>query len=115
MMHASFVTTRLRMAFRAVGVLALLGGALALAPPASAVIPPTLEDEGGEVAIDAVLPFDRTVTATPAAPAAWRGTQATGHNITFDPGEPDTCGKTDANYCDITLVNVVPGNFYDTA
>ena len=29
--------------------------------------------------------------------------------------EPDTCGKTDANYCDITLVNVVPGDFYDTA
>ncbi|MEA2194297.1 MAG: hypothetical protein QOG42_731, partial [Solirubrobacteraceae bacterium] len=26
-----------------------------------------------------------------------------------------TCGKTDANYCDVTLVNVAPGNFYDTA
>ena len=89
MTHASLVTTRLRMACRAVGVVALLGGALALAPPASAVIPPSLEDEGAEVAIDAVLPFDRTVTATPAAPAAWRGTQATGHNISFDPGEPE--------------------------
>ena len=44
------------------------------------------------------------------------GTRATGHNVNFDPADPAaTCGKTDANYCDITLVNVVPGNFYDTA
>ena len=28
---------------------------------------------------------------------------------------PTPCGKTDANYCDVTLVNVAPGDFYDTA
>ena len=115
MVHASLVTTRLRMAFRAVGVVALLGGALALAPPASAVIPPSLEDEGGEVAVDAVLPFDRTVTATPAAPAAWRGTQATGHNISFDPGEPEHVRQDRRELLRHHARNVVPGNFYDTA
>ena len=40
MVHASFVT-RLPMALKAVGVVAVLGGALALAPPAGAVIPPS--------------------------------------------------------------------------
>jgi hypothetical protein len=116
MVHASFLTRRLRTAFKGVGVVAVLGGALALAPPAGAVIPPSLEDEGGEATVAALVPTDRSVTATPAAPAAWRGTQATGHNIGFDPADPAaSCGKTDANYCDITLVNVVPGNFYDTA
>src|SRR4051794_3012307 len=114
-MHELRVFLQLRTALKGVVALAVLGGALALAPPVGAVIPPSLEDEGTEVVADAVLPFDRTVTATPTTPAAWRGARATGHNITFDPGEPDTCGKTDTDYCDITLVNVVPGNFYDTA
>ena len=45
---ASFVT-RWRTTFKGVGVVAVLGGALALAPPAGAVIPPSLEDEGSEV------------------------------------------------------------------
>ena len=116
MVRASFVTSRLCTAFKGVGVVAVLGGALALAPPAGAVIPPSLEDEGGEETVAAVLPTDRPVTATPDTPAAWRGTRATGHNVNFDAADPGaSCGKTDANYCDITLVNVVPGNFYDTA
>ena len=115
MVDASSVT-RLRMACKGAGVVAVLGGVLALAPPAGAVIPPSLEDEGGEVTAAAVLPTDRSVTATPETPAAWRGSQATGHNINFDAADPAaSCGKTDANYCDITLVNVVPGSFYDTA
>jgi len=114
-MHELRVFLQLRTALKGVVALAVLGGTLALAPPAGAVIPPSLEDEGAEVVADAVLPFDRTVTATPTAPGAWRGARATGHNISFDPGEPDTCGKTDTNYCDITLVNVAPGSFYDTA
>src|SRR5215216_1976553 len=109
MVHASFVTTRLRMAFKGVGVVAVVGGALAFAPPTGAVIPPSLEDEGGEVTVAAVLPTERSVTATPEAPGAWLGTRATGHNIAFDPADPAaSCGKADANYCDITLVNVIP-------
>ena len=116
MSHASVTSRWLCKAFKGAGVVAMLGGALALAPSAGAVIPPTLEDEGAEETVAAVLPTDRSVTATPAAPAAWRGTRATGHNVNFDAADPAaSCGKTDANYCDITLVNVVPGNFYDTA
>jgi hypothetical protein len=116
MLDASLVSRRLRTVLKRVGVVAVLGVALAIVPAAGAVIPPSLEDEGTEVAIDAVLPADRSLTVTPAAPTTWTGTRATGHNVGFDPGEPDaTCGKTDANYCDISLINVVPGTFYDTA
>ena len=87
-MHELRVFLQLRTALKGVVALAVLGGSLALAPPVGAVIPPSLEDEGTEVVADAVLPFDRTVTATPTTPAAWRGARATGHNISFDPGEP---------------------------
>src|SRR4051812_48652658 len=88
MVDASFVTRRLRMAFKGVGVIAVLGGVLALAPPAGAVIPPSLEDEGEEATVAALVPTDRSVTAMPGTPAAWRGTRATGHNVGFDPGDP---------------------------
>jgi hypothetical protein len=91
---------------------------LALAGPAVAVIPPSLE-EGAleEVTARGPLAFDRSGTATPVAPFTWAGTVASGLNQqSFDPADPiATCGKTPANYCDITLVDVVPGSFYDTA
>jgi len=90
---------------------------LALAGPARAVIPPSLE-EGAleEVTARGVLPFDRSGTTTPDAPFSWAGTVATGLNQTFDAADPIAgCGKIAANYCDISLVNVAPGNFYDTA
>jgi hypothetical protein len=116
MLHASFLSKRRRKTCTGVFAAGVLTMALALAPSAGAVIPPTLEDEGGEVAANVLVPFDRSGTATPATPFTWTGARATGHNIGFDPGEPDaTCGKTDANYCDVTLVNVAPGDFYNTA
>jgi hypothetical protein len=116
MLRASLVSRRLRTALKGVSVVAVLGGALALAPAASAVIPPSLEDEGGEVTVAAVIPTDRSLTVTPAAPLTWTGTRATGHNLNFDPSDPvASCGKTDANYCDISLINVQPGNIYATS
>jgi hypothetical protein len=89
---------------------------LALAGPAAAVIPPSLE-EGAleEVTARGPLAFDRAGTATPDAPFTWIGTVSSGLNQKFDPADPiAACGKTPANYCDITLVDVVPGSFYDT-
>src|SRR5882757_9103044 len=75
---------------------------LALAGPAVAVIPPSLE-EGAleEVTARGPLPFDRSGTATPVAPFTWAGTVASGLNQqSFDPADPiATCGKTPANYC----------------
>jgi hypothetical protein len=90
--------------------------AVALAAPAYAVAPPTLEAEGpGPVDPGAALAHDRTVTATPDAPGTWDGAVATGHNGSFDPGAAGPCGKTDADFCDVTLVEVAPGNFFDVA
>jgi hypothetical protein len=113
MPHASLLSVRRRAAVLGVFV---IGALLGLAAPAGAVIPPTLE-EGGLGAAPAAVAFtpDRTGTVTPAAPFAWTGTVATGHNQSFDPGEAGPCGKADEDYCDVTLVNVAPGNFYDTA
>src|SRR4051794_11492366 len=61
MSHASVTTRWLRKAFNGLGVVAMLGAALALAPPARAVIPPSLEDQGAEQTVAAVLPTDRSV------------------------------------------------------
>jgi hypothetical protein len=55
---------------------------------------------------------DRSVTATPEVPATWEGDVASGLNDSFD---PTACSKEPATYCDITLVNVVPGDFYDVS
>ncbi|HEV7883981.1 MAG TPA: sialidase family protein [Solirubrobacteraceae bacterium] len=96
---------------------AVAATALALAGPAGAVIPPSL-DEGqlDEVTAHALLAFDRSGTTTPATPFAWAGTVHSGANVTFDPANPiASCGKDLTNYCDITLVDVAPGSFYDTA
>jgi hypothetical protein len=115
MLRASFLSERRRKTCTGIFAAGVLTMALALAPSARAVIPPTLEDEAGEVAANVLVPFDRSGTVTPATPFTWSGATATGHNVGFDPGEPDACGKTDANYCDVTLVNVAPGDFYNTA
>jgi hypothetical protein len=55
---------------------------------------------------------DRTVEVTPAVPGTWQGPVASGQNETFD---PTACSKDPATYCDITLVNVLPGDFYATS
>jgi hypothetical protein len=116
MLRAPFLSRRLRKACLGVCAAGVLTATLTLAPPAAAVRGPSLEDEGGEIAANVLVPFDRSGTVTPATPFTWTGARATGHNLNFDPGEPDaTCGKADTNYCDVTLVNVVPGDFYDTA
>jgi hypothetical protein len=78
------------------GVVATAVAALALAP--SALAQP---DRSGEV--------------TPEAPFAWEGPPAIGHNEDYDGASGTPCGKAVGDYCDQTLVNVVPGSFYDTA
>jgi hypothetical protein len=115
MLAASFLSKRLRRIVQGVGAAAVLTGALAVAPPADAVRPPSLEGTGAEVAA-ALIPPDRALVVTPAAPVTWTGAQATGTNTTFDPADPDaTCGKAVANYCDITLFDVQPGDLYATS
>jgi hypothetical protein len=66
---------------------------------------------GAPAAAVAATP-DRTVTATPSAPATWQGPVASGQNRAFDPETPETCSKDPATYCDITLVNVDPQGVY---
>jgi len=58
---------------------------------------------------------DRTGTVTPAAPFAWEGPAAVGHNEDYDGPSGEPCGKTVADYCDETLINVDPGAFYETS
>ncbi|HWT23811.1 MAG TPA: sialidase family protein [Solirubrobacteraceae bacterium] len=102
------------------GALAALLASLVLAlvpATAGAVIPPQPpagEEEGGEEQqpIDAVLVPDRTGAVTPAVPLTWAGAVASGTNQTFDPLAPNTCAKAPETYCDITLVDVQPGDFY---
>jgi hypothetical protein len=60
----------------------------------------------------AVPPPDRTGVVTPEAPFTWTGPTATGTNQTFDPITAEPCGKEVANYCDVTLISVEPGDFY---
>jgi hypothetical protein len=60
----------------------------------------------------AAPPPDRSGTVTPAAPFTWTGPTTTAANTAFDPGVAEPCGKAVDNYCDTTLVNVVPGDFY---
>jgi hypothetical protein len=116
MSQRSLHSVRRRAAVLGVMLLGVLGVSAASATPAGAIIPPSLEESDVEAPVAAALPFDRSVTVTPEAPASWDGAVASGLNQTFDPGDPaGTCGKATANYCDITLVNVEPGDFYDTA
>jgi hypothetical protein len=77
------------------GVMAVVVAVLALAPAASAA--------------------DRSGTVTPDVPFAWEGPSAVGHNEGYDGLTGVPCGKTAADYCDETLVNVDPGDFYATS
>src|SRR6185503_3470103 len=99
-------------------VLALLSAAVVwslLAPAAGAVIPPAGEDEGQEPpTAGVVLPPDRSGAVIPAAPLPWAGAVASGTNRTFNPVAP-VCTKTPETYCDITLVDVQPGDLYTRA
>ena len=94
-------------------VFAALVLALLLAATAQAVAPPSLEDEANAAIEQVAVPFDRSLTVTPASPVSWSGTVASAQNVNFDPGEPDACGKTVDTYCDVTLVDVVPGDRYE--
>src|SRR5688572_10953530 len=85
---------------------------LALSGTARAVGPPFGEDEGGASAASVLVAPDRTGVATPEAPFTWAGAVATGLNQSFDPAAPDTCGKAVENYCDVTLIDVQPGDLY---
>ena len=90
---AGFRSSR-RAALLGVFLAAALVGLLATGSVASAQVP----DRSGEV--------------TPETPFEWDGAVASGTNETFD---PTACSKEPPTYCDITLVNVVPGDFYETA
>jgi hypothetical protein len=79
------------------GVVAVVVAVLALAPAAAEAQP------------------DRMGTVTPDTPFAWEGPSAVGHNEDYDGAAGEPCGKTVADYCDQTLVNVVPGDFYETS
>lgn len=59
--------------------------------------------------------FDRQVTVTPeSSPVTWDGTQATGANVNYDAAAGEPCGKTPADYCDLTLVRVdVPADYWE--
>jgi hypothetical protein len=63
----------------------------------------------------AAAQFDRQGTVTPTTPFTWTGPVATGHNEDYDPVSGQPCGKTVADYCDVTLVNVQAGNFFETS
>src|SRR4051812_42607925 len=116
MSAAALVTGRRCAAFRAavaIGLCLVMAGAVA---PARAVAPPGGEQPApGEAPAGVVLAPDRTGTVTPTTPLTWQGAVATGVNTNFDPNAAGPCGKAAENYCDVTLVNVDPGNFYDVA
>jgi hypothetical protein len=105
-------TTRQRAAWSGMVLLVLVAWVLARPGGASAVVPPSLEDEAPAAALDVTLTPDRSGTVTPDAPFTWAGTVASGQNQAFDPAEGGPCGKTADTYCDVTLVDVVPGDFY---
>jgi hypothetical protein len=94
MVGAAFRSSRRRAALLGVFLAAALVGLLATGSVAGAQVP------------------DRSGEATPEAPFVWQGAVASGTNTTFD---PEACSKEPATYCDITLVNVVPGDFYETS
>jgi len=87
---------------RAVSRVRLRGGGAAALLVLMAIAPPAV----------AAPPPDRTGTVTPQAVFEWTGPTTTASNQTFDPEIAEPCGKLPSNYCDVTLVNVVPGDFY---
>jgi hypothetical protein len=58
---------------------------------------------------------DRTGVATPDAPFAWAGAVASGQNQDYDAATGEPCGKTADTYCDVTLVDVQAGDFFETS
>jgi hypothetical protein len=113
---ASPVPARRLTALMGVAVVGAVIVLLIVAAAAAAVEPPSLEDEGpGEAPVGVQVAPDRTGEVTPAAPFTWAGTVASGQNQTFDPGVAGPCGKTVDDFCDITLVNVVAGDFFATS
>ena len=111
MRTASLVSARRRR--RSAGLAAaVLASLLALAAPAAAVIPPGGEDAGQEQLQPATLAPDRSGVVVPGTPFTWTGAVATGRNVAFDPAQPGSCSKEPQTYCDITLVDVHPGDFY---
>jgi hypothetical protein len=58
---------------------------------------------------------DREGVVTPETAFAWEGPAAVGHNEGYDGASGEPCGKAVADYCDQTLVNVVPGAFFETS
>jgi hypothetical protein len=58
---------------------------------------------------------DRTGTVTPDMPFTWAGPAAVGHNEDYDAPTGEPCGKTPETYCDVTLVNVQAGTFFETS
>jgi hypothetical protein len=58
---------------------------------------------------------DREVVVTPDQAASWTGATATGANVAYDPATGEPCGKTLETYCDVTLVNVQAGDFFETS
>jgi hypothetical protein len=57
---------------------------------------------------------DRTEVVTPDTPAAWEGVDTAGANQNYDAASGEPCGKTVPTYCDVTLVDVQAGDFYET-
>jgi hypothetical protein len=58
---------------------------------------------------------DNEVVVTPTEPGTWTGATATGANQDYDPASGEPCGKTVPTYCDVTLVDVQAGDFYETS
>ena len=58
---------------------------------------------------------DRSGSVTPDAPFSWEGPSAVAHNEGYDGPSGEPCGKTVADYCDETLVNVDAGDFFATS
>ena len=59
---------------------------------------------------------DRTVTPAPNTPSEWDGPSQTALNQNYDQDNGGPCGKTQSDYCDITLVNagVRDDTYYQT-
>lgn len=116
MLHAPSDSTHRRGALLGVLLLCALVLFLGLAATARAIQPPTLGEAGAKQSpAGVVLTPDRAGAVTPETPFAWSGTVASGLNQAFDPDAAGPCGKTSEDYCDVTLVNVTPGAFYDEA
>jgi hypothetical protein len=58
---------------------------------------------------------DQEVVVTPTASGSWTGAAATGANQNYDAASGEPCGKTVETYCDVTLVDVQAGDFFETS